>query len=149
MLRKLITNAGGLSMAEDDLVRMFLAWIDAYHEFHFAVIGEIYGHPGITRRQIWANLRGTLPRDDSEEADLFRLLVRDLSTGGVVRQERQVDYSGRFLKQPRQGGGGQSTGVLESAFDSTKGYELTALGRQFVHYVLTDLATPLGGEASP
>ena len=69
MLRNLITNAGGLEMAQDDLVRMFLDWIDAYHEFHFSVIGEIYKHPGITRRDIWMNVRGSLPRDDSDEAD--------------------------------------------------------------------------------
>lgn len=145
MLRKLITNAGGLEMAQDDLVRMFLDWIDMYHEFHFSVIGEIYRRPAITRREIWMNLRGAVPRDDSDEADLFRLLVRDLSTGGVIRQERQTDYQGRFLKQQAgHRGRGQGSSVMESAFESTKRYELTALGRQFVHYVLTDLATPLG-----
>jgi hypothetical protein len=145
MLRKLITNAGGLDVAKDDLVRMFLDWIDSYHEFHFAVIGEIYRNSGITRRRMWANLRGSFPREDSDEADLFKLLIRDLSTGGVIRQERHVDYSGQFVKQPRGRGGSQNSGVLESAFESTKGYELTALGSQFVHYVMTDLATPLGG----
>jgi len=148
MLRKLITNAGGLNIAHDDLVRMFLDWIDDYHELHFAVIGEIYRNSGITRRQIWANIKGSFPREDSDEADLFKLLIRDLSTGGVIRQERHVDHSGQFVKQPRGRGGGQGTAVLESAFEGTKGYELTALGSQFVHYVMTDLATPLGGGAS-
>jgi hypothetical protein len=149
MLRKLITNAGGLEMAQDDLVRMFLDWIDAYHEFHFSVIGEIYKHPGITRRDIWMSVRGSLPRDDSDEADLFRLLIRDLSTGGVIRQERETDYQGRFLKQQaRNPGRGHGSPIMESAFESTKRYELTALGRQFVHYVLTDLATPLGNSTS-
>jgi hypothetical protein len=149
MLRKLITNAGGLEMAQDDLVRMFLDWIDMYHEFHFSVIGEIYKHPRITRREIWTNLRGAVPRDDSEEADLFRLLIRDLSTGGVIRQERETDRQGRFLKQQtRHPGRGQGSFVMESAFESTKRYELTGLGRQFVHYVLTDLATPLGSDVS-
>lgn len=147
MLKRLITNAGGIEMAQDELVRMFLDWIDDYHEFHFAVIGEIYKNPGITRRGIWEHLRGAIPRDDSEEADLFRLLIRDLSTGGVVRQERQTDYQGRFLKQQSHRGGGSGSSVMESAFESAKRYELTALGKQFVHYVLTDLATPLGGGA--
>ncbi len=96
MLRKLITNAGGLEMAQDDLVRMFLDWIDMYHEFHFSVIGEVYKRPRITRREIWTNLRGEVPRDDSEEADLFRLLIRDLSTGGVIRQERAKRPPGAF-----------------------------------------------------
>jgi hypothetical protein len=148
MLRRLLTNAGGLSIAQDDLVRMFLDWIDTYHEFHFAVIGEIYRHPGITRRQIWTNLRGSEPRDDSEDADLFRLLIHDLSTGRVIRQERQTDYYGHFVKQQPQRRGGQSSGVYESAFEATKPYELTALGKQFVHYVMTDLATAIGGTTS-
>jgi hypothetical protein len=144
-LRNLITNAGGLDVANDDLVRMFLDWIDKYHELHFAVIGEIYNKPGITRRDIWINLKGPLPRDDSGDADLFRLLVHDLSTGRVIRQERQTDASGHFLKQqskPRNAG--QSSAVYESAFESTKRYVLTELGQQFVHYVITELATPLG-----
>lgn len=144
MLRRLITNAGGLDMAQDDLVRMFLDWIDTYHEFHFTVIGEIYRKPGITRLEIWTNLRGNVPRDDSDEADLFRLLMHDLSTGRVIRQERQVDYQGHFVKQPPQRRSGSGSSVYESAFESTKRYELTALGRQFVHYVMTDLAAPLG-----
>lgn len=148
MLRRLITNAGGLNMAQDDLVRMFLEWIDTYHEFHFAVIGEIYRMPGITRREIWTNLRRTVPRDDSDEADLFRLLIHDLSTGRVIRQERQVDYQGHFLKQQSQRRSGGGSAVFESAFEPTKRYELTALGRQFVHYVMTDLGTPLGNGPS-
>jgi hypothetical protein len=28
---------------------------------------------------------------------------------------------------------------MESAFEDTKGYELTVLGQQFVHYAMTDL----------
>lgn len=147
MLRKLITNAGGLEMAQDDLVRMFLGWIDLYHEFHFEVIGEIYKNPAITRRDIWVNLRGEIPRDDSSEADLFRLLIRDLSTGGVIRQQRQVDYNGHFVKQQSRQRTGSASAIYESAFESVKRYELTALGKQFVHYVLTDLATPLGGDS--
>ena len=29
--------------------------------------------------------------------------------------------------------------TVESAFEDTKGYELTELGHQFVHYAMTDL----------
>jgi hypothetical protein len=29
--------------------------------------------------------------------------------------------------------------TMESAFEDTKGYELTELGQQFVHYAMTDL----------
>ena len=34
--------AGAITLAQDDLVRLFLEWIEKYHEFHFAVIQEIY-----------------------------------------------------------------------------------------------------------
>src|SRR5580700_1988136 len=86
--------------------------INTYHELHFSVIGEVYKHPRITRREIWMNLRGAVPRDDSDEADLFRLLIRDLSTGGVVRQERETDFQGRFLKQTGHRGGSQGSSVM-------------------------------------
>ncbi len=32
---------------------------------------------------------------------------------------------------------------MESAFEETKQYELTELGKQFVHYVLTDVVTQI------
>ena len=71
MLRKVITNAGGLNMTQDDLIRMFLEWINKYHEFHFDVIREVYkaGSNGITRAEIWEKIRGARPRDDSSEAN--------------------------------------------------------------------------------
>jgi hypothetical protein len=90
------------------------------------------------------NIKGLVARDDSDQADLFRLLIRDLSTGGVIRQERETDYHGRFVKKPAgRRSGGHSGNTMESAFEDTKHYVLTALGSQFVHYVLSDLATPL------
>lgn len=142
LLKKLIINASGLSLAEDDLIRLFLDWIEKYHEFHFAVIREIFKNPGITRAGIWANLRGEVPREDSADADLFRLLIRDLSTGGVIRQARETDYAGNFVKRERQTGTkGQGHGrdTMESSFEDTKPYELTQLGREFVHYLMSDL----------
>ena len=33
---KLITNAAGTRMVSDDVLRLFLDWIDRYHEVHFA-----------------------------------------------------------------------------------------------------------------
>jgi hypothetical protein len=99
MLKKLITNAGAIRLCDDDLVRLFIAWIDQYHESHFSVIKEIYKHPGITRARIWDSIHGARPREDSPEADLFRYLIRDLSTGGVIRQERETDGLGNFYKR--------------------------------------------------
>lgn len=139
MLRKLITNAAGISWAQDDLVRLFLQWLNTYHEFHFVVIREIYQNQQITRGQIWNNIKGEIPREDPAEADLFKLLVRDLNTGGVIRQDRQTNYAGQFVRQkPKSRGSRGST--YESAFEDTKPYVLTELGQQFVHYVMDDLA---------
>lgn len=63
MLKKLITNAGAIKLCDDDLVRLFIAWIDQYHETHFLVIKEIYKHPGTTRARIWDNIHGARPRE--------------------------------------------------------------------------------------
>jgi hypothetical protein len=123
-----------------------LHWIELYHETHFIVIKEIYRHPNITRGQLWNNIHGARPREDSSEADLFRYLIRDLSTGGVIRQARETDMSGNFLKRETKGPSHESPSrVMESAFESTKPYVLTELGKKFVHYVMEDVVPQLGG----
>ena len=86
MFKKLITNAGAIKLCPDELIRLFLHWIELYHETHFIVMREVFRHPNITRGQIWDNIHGPRPREDSSEADLFRYLIRDLNTGGVIRQ---------------------------------------------------------------
>jgi hypothetical protein len=149
MLKKLITNAAAIKMCPDDLVRLFIAWIDQYHEAHFLVIKEIYHHPGSTRGQIWNKIHGPRPREDSSEADLFRYLIRDLSTGGVVRQERETDGFGNFLKRDTRGQSRHSaSNVMESSFEDTKPYVLTALGKQFVHYVMDDVVPQIGARGT-
>jgi hypothetical protein len=143
LLVQLITNAGGTRIVFDDIVRLFLDWIDTYHEAHFAVIREIQKNEGPTRYDIWTAVYGEpLPRDDSPEADLYRMLIRDLSTGGVIRQQRESDYSGRFIKRTRAPRGVVSN-TMESAFEDTKRYVLTGLGSQFVHYTMTELVKRL------
>lgn len=142
MFKKLITNSGVITLAQDDLVRLFLEWTEKYHEFHFAVIREIYKNPGITRGAIWENIRGEEPREDSAEADLFKLLMRDLSTGSVIRQEKEVNSYGQFVRKTRSKVGVRST-VHESAFEDTKPYVLTELGAQFVHYVMEDIVSQI------
>ena len=138
-VKHLIANAGAATLRPDDLVRLFLDWLDRYHEAHFMVIREIYKNPGATRYDIWANVRGEFPKDNSSEADLFRLLIGDLSTGRVIRQARDTNIRGQFLTKKR--GRSSHPGVLKSAFDDVEPYELTELGRQFVHYVFTDVVT--------
>jgi hypothetical protein len=83
---------------------LFMNWIDQYHESDFAVIKEIYRHPGVKRGQIWDQIHGTRPREDSADADLFKYLIRELSTGGVIRQARETDHLGRFYKKKKDQG---------------------------------------------
>lgn len=136
----LITNAAASHLCPDDQVRLFNDWLDQYHEIHFKVIRAIYQSPGITRMGIWRSVSDNIPRDDSAEADLFRLLIDDLSRGRVIRQHRQTTYDGQFVKESTRGKPKkQSSGTMMSAFDDTKQYELTELGSQFVHYTMNQV----------
>lgn len=143
-IANLLANSAGTRLCTDDVVRLFIAWLDAYHEAHFKVVREIFRHPGISRYDIWDHIYGETPREDSAEADLYRLLIRDLSTGGVIRQCRVTNSAGQFLrKRPVPKGSGSAT--TESAFEETKPYELTELGKQFVHYTMNEVVPRLGG----
>jgi hypothetical protein len=119
---------------------MFIDWIAQYSELHFSVIGLIYNSNGISRGQVWQKLGKGSVREDSADADLYKLLFRDLSTGSVIRQHRPTDYAGNFLaKQPSRKNAGAASGTLKSAFDEDELYVLTDLGNQFVHYAMSDL----------
>ena len=133
----------------DDVVRMFIQWIDMYSEPHFAVIREVFKSPGCTRQQIWQTIHGADVREDSAEADLFKLLVHDLSTGHVIRQHRAKDYYGNFIKrEPLRRGRGEASRVMASAFDDDKQYELTELGQQFVHYTMNEIVPRIGATST-
>lgn len=138
-IKKLLTNAAGTSLREDDIVRLFIEWIDKYHEVHFAIMREVYQSPGISRLGIWQAIRGgELPREDSSDADLFRMLIHDLNTGRIIRQSRMVEpYSGRFMKKTQTQKRPKSP-YMKSSFDDVDPYELSELGKEFVHYVLSD-----------
>jgi hypothetical protein len=127
------------------VVRLFLDWIKTNSELHFAVVAKIYNNSGITRGEVWAALGRNPVREDSAGADLFRLLFRDLSTGGIVRQHRETDYAGNFVRKAPQRRPAQAgmPRAMKSAFDDEEGYELTQLGQQFVHYAMTDLPLKL------
>jgi hypothetical protein len=143
----IVTNSAGTRVCSDDVVRLFLDWLELYHEAHFAVIRNIFYNPGATRFEIWSDLYGETPREDSAEADLFKLLIRDLNTGGVIRQERDVNSLGQFVrKKPRRTRPTrQASSTMESAFEDTKPYVLTELGKQFVHYTMNEVVTRLTG----
>jgi hypothetical protein len=138
--RNLLVNAAASKLTSDDVVKLFLKWIKDYSEFHFEVIGAIYNNAGITRGEVWRRLRRGPAREDSAEADLFRLLFRDLSPGGIIRQHRETDYAGNFLAKRRGPSAPKGAAkVMKSAFDDEEQYELTGLGEQFVHYAMTNL----------
>ena len=149
-VRNLIANAAGTRVCSDDVVRLFIDWLNLYHEAHFAVIREVHQNPGATRYDVWSVLYGDVVREDSAEADLFKLLFRDLSAGGVIRQERETTSDGRFVrKRPPARRSGVVSSTMESAFEDTKPYEVTELGRQFVHYTMNEVVQQIGGEAQP
>ena len=139
-IRNILSNAAASDISSDDVIRLFIDWINQYSELHFQVIAAIYNTNGISRGATWTKIGKGEVREDSADADLYKLLFRDLSTGGIVRQHRETDYSGNFLTkttQKRSKVGGPRT--MKSAFDEEELYELTALGQQFIHYAMTDL----------
>ncbi|WP_347888507.1 hypothetical protein ABHF54_01320 [Nitrosomonas europaea] len=152
LIRNILSNAAASTVSSDDVVRMFIDWIGQYSELHFQVIGAIYNSGGITRGAIWKKIGKGRVREDSADADLYKLLFRDLSTGGVIRQHRKTDYYGNFVakstqkKSPARSGG---TKTLTSAFDEEDQYVLTELGQQFVHYAMTDLSLRIAYKYKP
>ena len=148
LVKNILSNAAATELTSDDVVRLFLEWIKAYSEMHFQVIGAIYNSGGITRGEIWEKIGKGKVREDSAEADLYKLLFSDLSIGRVIRQHRKTDYYGNFvLKERAKRTSGERRTIAKSAFDNEEKYELTQLGQQFVHYAMTDL--PLRIEFKP
>lgn len=143
LVRKVLTNAACSRMVGDEFVQRFIEWIDQYNELHFQVIRCVYSQPHITRSGIWEEIHGQAVREDSAEADLFKLLIRDLSTGGVLRQYRETDTFGNFVRKParRPTRGGITT--TKSAFDDEEPYVLTELGGHFVSYALNEVVPRL------
>ena len=149
-IRNILANAAATAYTSDDVLRLFIDWLKSFSELHFKVIGAIYQHhsDGISRGGVWEFLQKPTVTESSAEADLFKLLYRDLSTGGIIRQHKEVGYYGEFVPktpQKRPKGSGRKPPV--SAFDTEELYELTELGKQFVHYAMTDL--PLKIEFNP
>ncbi len=140
-IRNILSNAAATRISSDDIVRMFIDWINQYSELHFEVVAAIYNSNGISRGAIWKKIGKGAVREDSADADLYKLLFRDLSTGGIVRQHRETDSQGNFLPKrptPRRPKGSGSP-PIKSAFDEAELYDLTELGQQFIHYAMTDL----------
>jgi hypothetical protein len=64
----LLANAAGSRICSDDVLRLFISWLELYHEAHFAVIREIFKNPGSTRYDIWVQLYGDLPGEEPSDA---------------------------------------------------------------------------------
>jgi len=146
LVRTLLCNAASARVCSDDVLRLFLRWIDEYDEAHFLIIRRLHQAPESTRYEIWLKIHGEEVSDDSAEADLFARLIHDLTVGRVIRQHREVDSSGRFLrKRAKQK---SSVPYLKSRLDDEEPYELTKLGAWFVHYTMHDVV-PLLAANSP
>lgn len=142
LIRNLLANAAGSNITTDDVITMFLTWIDRYTETHFKVIAAIYNSGGISRFDVWQKVDGRQVADNSPEADLFKFIFHELTTGYVIRQHREVNAYGQYVKQasvkrPRGTGGG----VYVSPFEDGKQYVLTGLGQQFVHYTMNEIVS--------
>jgi hypothetical protein len=146
-IKNLLTNAGAITLCPDDLIRLFISWIERYHESHFIVITQIYQNQPITRGDIWDRIHPKgRPRDDSAEAGLYSYLIRELSLGGVIHQQKVTNSDGSYLRNHRRSSGNSSSDTLESAFEDTKPYVLTELGKEFVRYVIEGATTQIGGQ---
>jgi len=148
LIQFLLKNAAGTSVTSDDIVRLFIEWIDRYHEAHFGIIRAIYKNPGISLLGIWREMgnNGDIPRESSSSADLYRMLIHDLSTGRVLRQERETNSLGQFMKKSRRGPRAPASDVMKSSFDNSDRYEPSELGQEFVHYVLQDVVSRITDE---
>jgi hypothetical protein len=142
-IRNVLCNAASTNLNSDDVIRLFIDWITKFSEMHLQVIAAIYNSSGITRAEIWSKIGKGPVREDSADADLFKLLLSDLSIGRVVRQHREKDSDGNFLTKTPTRRYAQRPGLqrtMKSAFDDEEQYELTELGQQFVHYAMTEVS---------
>jgi hypothetical protein len=147
IIQNLLAHAGATHICSDDVIRLFIEWIDYYNEIHFKVIRVIFQNTstGISRAAIWEKVYGDPAREDSAEADLFKLLIRDMTMGGIIRQPRETDRHGRFVKKSTAGRKKKAgSRTMKSAFDDETLYVLTELGKQFVHYTMNEVVPRLG-----
>lgn len=150
LIRNLLSNSASCKLTSDGVIRLFIEWIESFSEGHFSVIREIYQNEGITRYGMWNNIYGGQVREHSAEADLFKLIIDSLSMGHVIRQYRQVDYHGNFVKQaPVKNQKGTASRTMKSAFDNDKTYVLTEMGKQFVHYTMNEIVGKLEYQEAP
>jgi hypothetical protein len=136
LISNLLVKAATSSLCSDDVVRLFLKWIEDCSTGHLAVFKEISKHSGLTRKQIWSALHSSTVPEESAETDLYRTYVSDLTMNHLIRQHRLKDYYGNYIQERRKKPApGQK--VSSSAFDDERQYELTELGVWFGSYTLS------------
>ena len=81
-IRNILSHAAASRIVSDDVVSLFIDWIDTYSDFHFEVIGEIFRNEGSTRGQIWTALGRSRVQENSADADLYKMLIRRPNHGG-------------------------------------------------------------------
>ncbi len=144
LVRNLLVNAASRSTSPDNIISMFIDWIDNYSDEHFRVIREIsQTQPeGLTRREMWERFYPgrEIPAEDSAEADMFKMLILDLTTGYVIRQPREKDFYGYYVRARSTTKAVAGTEAVQrtTAFDNSKKYVLTELGKQFVLYTMEE-----------
>ena len=58
-VRNLLSNAAvPEQICNDDIIRLFIKWIDDYSEAHFQVVKAVFNNSGITRGEIWMDIHG-------------------------------------------------------------------------------------------
>jgi hypothetical protein len=139
IIRNVLANAATTDTTSDDVVRLFLDWIRGYSELHFKVINAVHNSNGITRAGIWKQIGQGFVREESADGDLYKLLIRDLITGGIIRQHRDTDYYGNPVSESEQTHKRSGAETARAAFDDEDYFELTPLGKQFVHYAMTEI----------
>jgi hypothetical protein len=149
-IRNILANAAAANIASDDVIKLFIDWLKQYSEMHFQVIAAIYNSGGISRGEVWEKIGKGPVREDSADADLYKLLFRDLSTGGIIRQHKDKTAAGVYLRgvPQKRPSSYSASREMKSAFDREEMYELTGLGQQFVHYAMTDLPLKIEYRAS-
>jgi hypothetical protein len=144
-----LTNAGAITICPDDLIRLFVSWIERYHEAHFAVIKEIYQKQSVTKGEIWDNIHPAgRPADNSSEGGLFSYLMRELNLGGVIEIEKEVNYLGQKMRATQRSRRTSGSSTMESPFEDSKSWVLTELGKEFVRYVLEGAITQIGDKST-
>jgi len=142
MIKKLLIAAGAITLCPDDQIRLFIDWIEGYHESHFAIMKEIYVNGPISNGEIWDNINPgqNRPKDNSADAKLFSYFIRELNLGGIIERPRDVNDLGQRIRSPKQKTISSSAGdALPSIFDESKDWILSELGKEFIQYVMQDV----------